>query len=426
MQFDEDFSPSEEDPGFPDKLLDRTMKHLPVLSRVDVEFKRAKTWKKINGFTVDVAPNGSCDEDPENICRAVMMIAVTHAEDNDLENPQYRAKFWVRDKKGATQRKTFQFKYDTNDEEAEPALDQIEQQEVLAVAFDRAITLINLQTSHIQSQNERIMEQSTLAGNQTAPLLSTIDTLVSKFHEGLTMQATALQALYDIDKNAKELELKAQNNKYLMDLLSMAAPKALDQFGAYLDRKKGVDSDGKKITTEADDESEADTEEAEKPKKERKVKKTSKPSPVFSPVFIADFDQPSETISSTVTSQDVIQSDPGKQKITTDEESDPGKIETEKNKEEPQPFAAFVQAFGKSITVGQWKELAEPLGEEQLENLKLAVRSADDGEAAVRVIEFKDSLRPSQFLGLQSVLDEEQKKVIEKLLEMISTIEDEM
>jgi len=239
MEPDELFDPVDTDPSIPDKLIDRTLKYLPNLVRVDVERKRGtNSWKKVNGFKVGADLNGDTDQTAEQVSGLIVMIAQSD-HDQDGGTQHYRAKYHARGKNGQIQRKTFAFKLTDESDEAEPTLDKLEEQEVLAVAFDRAISLIEIQTRHIDALNQQMLSQAQTQAGQTAPLLQTIETLVSKYHEGLNMQATALQAVAEMERSSKEVEAKAERDKALIDILAVAAPKAFEQFGSYLSKRKG-------------------------------------------------------------------------------------------------------------------------------------------------------------------------------------------
>jgi len=371
MQIDDQFDPTEDDPPVPDKLLDRTLKYMSSLVRVDVERKRgANSWKKINGFKLDSRNNGEPADDAEEVAGMIVMIAASHVEETGDEG-SYRAKYHVTGRTGKVDRKTFAFRMTADSDEPEAIMDDLEKQEVLAVAFDRAIALIEIQNRHIDVQNARILEQAQVQSGQTAPLLATIETLVNKYHEGLNMQATALQALFDNERSLKVEETKAERDKALIDILALAAPKAFDQFGEYV---KGRTQSGG--STKAKTDTTAETVEVEA----------------------------TET-------------------IPTDPKAPEGEPAQEMVLENP--LTVFAHAFRESIHSQQWMDLSESLTKPQMKALKEATTQEEDDATAEGIMVFKECLKPTQFLRLQRILDEQQQKMIGRLLELIEQYEPE-
>ncbi len=393
METDEDFDPVDTDPIIPDKLLDRTLKHFPSLRRVDVERKRgANSWKKINGFAVtSKTDGGEPDVEIEYISGMIVMIAqADHEEHGGTEH--YRAKYHVRAKNGSVQRKTFAFKLTDDSDEPEPIMDRLEEQEVLAVAFDRSIALIEIQNRHIDSLNQQMLNQAQTQAGQTAPLLQTIETLVSKYHEGLNMQATALQAVAEMERGVKEAELKAERDKALLDILAVAAPKAVEQFGNYLGRKK--------------DKEETEAEKAEKgengdPASESTIQSRNVARPASEKPPKAD---PKSVVKPAVAPEPEPEPEP---------EIDPDM--------ETKPLTIFAHAFRDSIHSEQWLKLSEALSRQELRLLKQATTAEDDEATAAGIVKFKEALRPSKYLRLNRILDKEQQEMVMKLLDVIET-----
>jgi len=380
MEPDELFDPIDPDPIIPDKLLDRTLKYLPSLIRVDVERKRGtNSWKKVNGFKSEASVGGDDDANVEVVCGLIVMIAQSdHEEHGGTEH--YRAKYHIRAKNGAVQRKTFAFKLTEDSDEPEPTLDKLEEQEVLAVAFDRAISLIEIQNRHIDSLNSQMLNQASTQAGQTAPLLQTIETLVSKYHEGLNMQATALQAVSEMERSTKEAEIKAERDKALIDILAVAAPKAFEQFGAYLGKKKAAEEGG---------EDGGGTE-------------GSEPIPTAgkNPQGEAQKPQPGPTR-------------PKPEKEGTVETDETHEVEIEN------PLTLFAHAFRDSILSEQWMALSEALSKLEMKLLKDATTAHDDEATSEGILAFKDSLKPTKYLRLNRILDQEQQAMVMKLLEVI-------
>lgn len=380
MEPDEFFDPIDPDPIVPDKLLDRTLKYLPALLRVDVERRRGtNSWKKVNGFKADASVTGDSDGAVEVVCNMIVMIAQSdHEEHGGTEH--YRAKYHVRAKNGQVQRKTFAFKLTDDSDEPEPTLDKLEEQEVLAVAFDRAISLIEIQNRHIDSILGQMHSQATTQAGQTAPLLQTIETLVSKYHEGLNMQATALQAVSEMERSTKEAEIKAERDKALIDILALAAPKAFEQFGAYLGKKKSAGEGG---------EEDGETERSEP----IQTAQTNPPGEAQKP-------QPGPT-------------EPKAKKETTVEADETTEAEIEN------PLTLFAHAFRDSILSEQWMALSEALSKQEMKLLRDATTAHDDEATSEGILAFKNSLKPTKYLRLNRILDQEQQTMVMKLLEVI-------
>lgn len=381
MTLDEEFEPIDTDPIIPDKLLDRTLKHLSTLRRVDVERRRGtNSWKKVNGFSVSADANGNTEGDVEQISGWIVMIAqADHDEHGGTEH--YRAKYHIRAKNGGIQRKTFAFKMTDDSDEPEPTLDKLEEQEVLAVAFDRAIALIEIQSRHIDGINTQMLSQAQTQAGQTAPLLQTIETLVSKYHDGLNMQATALQAISEMERSTKEAELKGERDKALLDILAVAAPKAMEQFGSYLNKKSG-------------NEDETPTEDKKTDPKGGKVVQIVPPG-----------------------RRATVQSDP-KPAASPSQEPE-HEAETEAEEEMSDPLTMFAHAFRDSIQSEQWMQLSESLSKTEMKLLKRATTALDDKATAEGVLAFKEGLRPAKYLRLNRILDKEQQEMVMKLLEVI-------
>ena len=366
---DELFDPIDTDPIVPDKLLDRSLKYLPSLSRVDVERKRgANSWKKINGFKVESEDASADDAGAEKVSAMIVMIAQSDHE-GDGGTQHYRAKYHVKARGGKIQRKTFAFKLTEDSDEVEPALEGLEQQEVLAVAFDRAIALINVQTTHIENINTQMLAQAQTQAGQTAPLLQTIETLVTKYHEGLAMQANAVQAIAEVERGAAEVERKSERDKALLDIVALALPKAMDQLGHYMRRKNGE--------PEEEEAAEAETE-------------------------------GENTASETQTPPQKPEPEPAQEET---EMQNPTNIEN--------PLTLFAHAFRDSIMSEQWLDLSEAMTKAELKLLRDAVSQDDDEATSEAILVFKDGLRPSKYLKLNRILDEEQREMVMKLLDVI-------
>jgi len=383
MEPDELFDPVDVDPSIPDKLVDRTLKYLPALIRVDVERKRGtNSWKKVNGFKVDSDASGEPDASAERVCGMIVMIAQSdHEQDGGTQH--YRAKYHIKVKNGQIQRKTFAFKLSDDSDEAEPTMDRLEEQEVLAVAFDRAIALIEIQNRHIDSCYSQMLTQGQTQAGQTAPLLQTIETLVSKYHEGLNMQANALQAVSEMERSSKEAEIKGERDRAILDMLAAAAPAFASQLGAYFGKRKedapGVDAPVETATV------------TQQPIE--RVRPTRPPHRAPQPRE-EEVDQPT---------YDPVQ-----------DSEDMAAKEAEEN-----PLTLFAHSFRDSILSEQWLSLGEALTKQEMKLLKDATTAENDVDTSAGIIAFKDSLRPTKYLRLNRILDPEQREMIMKLLEVI-------
>jgi len=369
---DELFDPIDSDPIVPDKLLDRSLKYLPSLTRVDVERKRgANSWKKVNGFKVEPEANTDGDAAAEHVSAMIVMMAQSnHDEDGGVQH--YRAKYHIKVRGGKIQRKTFAFKMSDDSDEVEPSLEGIEQQEVLAVAFDRAIALINVQTTHIENLNSQMLSQAQTQAGQTAPLLQTIETLVTKYHEGLAMQANAVQAIAEVERGAAEIERKSERDKALLDIVALALPKAMDQLGNYMRRKTGAPEEEEVDPDESEGEN-TDSEGQVPPPKPQPTPETTQPE------------------------------EPEMQNPTTIED----------------PLTLFAHAFRDSILSEQWLALSEVMTKVEMKLLRDAVSQENDEATSEGILAFKDGLRPAKYLKLNRILDEEQREMVMKLLDVI-------
>jgi hypothetical protein len=384
MTPDELFDPIDTDPSIPDKLVDRTLKYLPDLVRVDVERKRGtNSWKKVNGFKIDTEPSGEHEAEVEKVCAMIVMIAqADHEEHGDEQH--YRAKYHVRNKKGQIQRKTFAFKLTDESDEPEPTLDNLEQQEVLAVAFDRAIALIDVQTRHIDNLNAQMLSQAQTQAGQTAPLLQTIETLVNTYRDGLAMQVNSVMAVAEMERSSKEAEFKAERDRALIDLLAAAMPAFAAQLGGFFGKKK--------------DEEQTEAEQGAEPQAREQPRPRPQQAPHLAPHQRAQSQGKPEP------------------------EPEPEKTVPEKPKH---PLTMFAHAFRDSIQSEQWLALSEVLTKAQVKLLKEATTADNDSDTAAGILEFKDSLKPTLYLKLNRILDPEQREMIMKLLEVIDDYTDQ-
>lgn len=384
MKLDENFDPIETDPAVPDKLLERCLKYLHQVVRVDVERKRGKnSWNKINGYAVSRNAKGECEASGEEVAAMIIMIAQADQDERGT-NETYRAKFHIETKGGKLDRKVFAFSINAEDGEATATLDNVEEKEALVVAFDRVIALVDTLKTHIEAQNTQILESSRSNSSQIGPLLATIETLVEKYHEGLSMQANALQTLFDVERGMKAEEFKAQRDQALIGMLTAAVPRAFDQFGAYLRKKFSL----------------GDTPQEAEGAAQKPEATPGKPAPA-GPASQAPPGQPTAEPAA----------------------SEPKMTEEEERAMKEKPLTVFAHAFREGITSEQWIKLSQALSKPQLKKFSDALTAETDDATAEGILQFRKSMPTTRMLSLAQILSEEQMQMIMELLKLIEQYE---
>lgn len=409
MEPDQYFEPVEQDPTIPDKLLERTLQFLPTLVRVDVEHKVGKnSWKKINGFKINT--RGISDEpdaEPEQVAGLAVMMAQTHQSEMGDEQ-HYRCKFHCKDKNKKITRRTYAFKLSDDSFDPEPALTNLEEQEVLAVAFDRAMGFIGMQNEHITALHAKVLELSSMHAGQTAPLLQIIETMMVKYQEGLTMSANAVQAMAEMDRGRAEAETTAKRNEMLMDLLISVAPTAMQQFGAYLGvNVPVVQEDAQQTAETAAQKAGAALGNPPTAAQAATGQRAGAPQPQGAP-------RPGPQASTRTKPKP-------KPKPTPTPAAQPDtSAQDEMTAEEAQnPLTVFAHAFRDTIQGEQWLKLTEVLTKKEIALFREATSAENDKATADGIMAFRDGLRPTKYLKLNRILDATQREMIMKLLEVI-------
>ena len=371
MELDHQFEPVSDEVSIPDKLLERTIKfHGMNLQRVDVERKGGKTsWNKINGFTVAQGVDRTPKDDPEKITRMIVAISMADVEEEGADGV-YRGKFYIVEKNGEQKRKHCSFRQRLGgDDDTEPVNDYDEEDQqtsvhIMASVFNQALALINIQNSQIERQNDRIIESSKMSTAQIQQLLHTNETLVEKYHEGLTMQANALTLMLDVERNMESEKQRGQNAAKLIGLMEMALPAALTQFATYVNNQK------KDAKADEDDEDEDDNEE-----KSGAAQSTDEPDP---------------------------------------------EIAAMEKKIKETPLTAFSHAFMDSLNQQQLLDLADALTKKQMKLLRDATSKETDDDTAAEILKLRDSLMkaPQTFGRLQEILSAKQVQMVMRLIQI--------
>lgn len=373
MELDHQFEPVSDEVSIPDKLLERTIKfHGMHLQRVDVERKSGKTsWNKINGFTVAQGVDRSPKDDPEKITRMIVAIAMADVEEEGADGV-YRGKFYVSEKNGEAKRKHCSFRQRLGgDDDTEPVRDYDEDDEqtslqVMSSVFHQSLALINIQNAQIERQNDRIIESSRMSTAQIQQLLSTHETLIEKYHEGLTMQANALTLMLDVERNMESEKQRGQNAAKLIGLMEMALPAAITQFALY------AKAQAKKADGEEDDEEDDEEDSDNETKAETKAEAT-----------------------------------------------DPERAAMEKKIKES-PITTFAHAFMDSLGQQQLLDLADALTKKQMKLLREATSQENDPDTAEAIIQLQGSLMksPQTFGRLQEILSAKQVQMVMRLIQI--------
>jgi hypothetical protein len=82
LSLEENFAPPENEPAVPETLLERTITNLQNCQRVDVDRRQgANSWKKINGFELQLGADQYPSASPEVISQTIVSIAQHDVED---------------------------------------------------------------------------------------------------------------------------------------------------------------------------------------------------------------------------------------------------------------------------------------------------------------------------------------------------------
>lgn len=370
MQLDENFEPTADEFPLPEHLEQRVEKFWKGLKRVVIKKKVKKaSWKKVNGFATSVGIKDEPDDQPEHVATMIVAIAAYDVEDSGEEGT-YRAHFH-REISGKEEEKTFSFKQKFGGD-SEDVLDpsDADMATMIGTVLNAQIAFIGIQNSHVEAQNQRILDLSNASTKQIEQLLRTNETLVEKYHQGLAMQANALTLMLDVERNLEKDKQAGKNTEKLLDILKAAAPVAFTQFGQYLKAKAGVTND------DEDDEGNEDETEEGKPDEN---------------------DTSSNSESTTLT-------------------ADQRKLQENLRK---RPLTTFAHAFRDSITTEQWFDLTQVLTKKQAAALKQACYAEKDEETAEHIMEFRALLlkNAAKLAELGTVLNEQQMQMIMRLNE---------
>lgn len=372
MELDQNFEPVSDTVSIPDKLLEKTIAYCEMkLRRVDVERKTGKSsWNKVNGFKLGQDVSGNTKDEPEKIASMIVGIAMAAVEDEG-DDGVFRAKFYVTEDNGREARKHCSFRQllnDDNDTEPMRDFDAVEDpQAVMNAAFNQALSLISIQTQHIENQNHKLLEASTMSTTQIQQLLSTHETLINKYHEGLTMQANALTLMLDVERNMEAEKQKGANAAKLIGLMEMALPAAMTQLAVYMrDRNAQQSEEAPEDDEDHDDE-----------------------------------DDNEETSAGTQ-----AQPDPERQAM--------------ERKIKEKPLTTFAHAFKDSLTAEQLMDLSAAVTKKQMTLLKTATSQETDPETADAIVKLRDSLMksPQTFGKLQEILSDKQVQMVMRLMQM--------
>jgi len=356
MQLDNHFDPTSEAFPLPDRLLERVDKLSKDLVRVAVEKRIRKSWKKVNGFALSESIDGEPSDTAEHIATLIVAIAAYDVEDSG-EPATYRARF-VRIISGKEDKKTFSFKQGLGDD-SEAILDasDSDMSSIIGMVLQQQAHFITIQNAHLEAQNNRILEFSHSSTQQIHQLLKTNELLVDKYHKGLAMQSNAMALTLDVERNLAADKMKGQNQAALIDMLKMAAPAAVTQFGAYMQSRA-------------------------KPGEETQVEK---------------------------------------QEINAEnEEHTPTDIDLSSDIDlRTNPLTVFAHAFRDSLSSDQALEIGQLLSALELEALQFATSRGDDVATAEAVLSFRDLLMAGpNLVRISALLSADQTTMLLKLNEL--------
>ncbi len=370
MDLDEQFEPVSDAVALPDKLLASTMQHLAGLKRVDIERKQGKnSWHKVNGFTVEHDTLGKAKDPPERISTMIVAVAMTDVETNGADGV-YRAKYW-KDEDGEEKRRTFSFKQRLGEDGVEAVHNPEDEGDALMLfgqAMSQVLAFVQIQNAHVENQNARILSQSEMATSQIKQLLDTHETLINKYHEGLTMQANALTLMLDVERNLESDKQKGKNTEKLLGMMDKALPAALTQFSKYISKTGG-----------GEDEDEDEEEDG---------------------------------------GEDNSAVDTGGGKVVQLKQ-DPEKAALEKQMKE-KPLTTFAHAFKDSLSSDQLMDLTDALTKKQSRAFREATSKETDDSTADAILKFRDAMfkTPAVLGKVQEILSEKQFQMIMRLNEL--------
>ena len=407
MEYAHPFSPvSNEAPALPDKFLDRVSKLLSQnCTKIDVEKRVGKKgWSQVNVITPTHDAGGNMLDDGYSIAVALYHAAEFDAEETGYETESYRGKFWVQDENGDTTRRVASFRVNAETREAiAQNNDDNDELSLLGHVLGEFRGLLQIQTAHIENQNARILQMSQDAHASTKPLLSLVETLVSHYHTGLNMQSSALQTIYDIERAGAVEQARESRNAKLLEILMLAAPKALEQFGAFAGNQV---ASGRGQAPQALPTAHAAG--------IARVRSASGGSVLGT--------QQAQQMPAGVQAAAAGGADPGNGQASVQQLTPEQQAQQEMRRRiEEAPLTTVAHNFRDSLSSIQWLDAAQALTRKQLAALKSACTGTDEISTADGVRELKDQIlgAPKVMASLGEILDETQLKMVMALVQLL-------
>ena len=372
MKLDEEFDPTDDEFSLPDKLVDKVEKWWKGLERIVVEYKQGRSWKKVNGIGFKTDTDGEPQSDtPEEAATLVVAIAAYDVEDRG-EDGTYRARFY-RKIGSKVEKKTFSFRQTLGGDAAEVMdMGEMDPMTLFGSVIGELNKFVSIQSSHIEAQNGRLLEQSTVGTKQIENLLKALDEQMSRYHQGLAMQANAMSLMLDVERNLEADKQRGKNTEHLLEMMKSALPIAVQQLGRYMNKK--VEDDD-----EDDDDMVTDV--------------------------IADVKQPDDN-------------KPSEEALREKREIEEG-LRT-------RPLTTFAHAFKNSIDANdsQWLDIGAALNNKQMAALKKACMSEDDATTAQGILELQKLItkNPAKLAELTGILTEKQAQMIMTLIQRAESI----
>ena len=366
MKLDEEFEPTDDEFSLPDKLVDKVEKWWRGLERIVVEYKQGRSWKKVNGFAFKTDADGEPQGDtPEEAATMIVAIAAYDVEERGEEGT-YRARFY-RKIGNKDEKKTFSFKQGIGGDSTEVMdMGDMDAMTLFGGVLSEYNKLIGVLTVHVEAQNGRLLEQATVSTKQIENLLKANDEQMTRYHQGLAMQANAMSLMLDVERNLEADKQRGKNTEHLLEMMKGALPVAVRQLGRYMNAKAGVNDDSDDDDEDENEESGESGDEGTKP---------------------------------------------------TEEELEQDR-QLKKNLQE-RPLTTFSHAFRDSIKDGQWLDLGAALNKKEMLALKKACSSKKELTTAQGILELHRliSKNPAKLGELTKILSDQQAQMIMKLIE---------
>jgi hypothetical protein len=231
------------------------------------------------------------------------------------------------------------------------------------------------------------------SSGQFEPLLKVIDTLVSKYDEGLRMQATALKEMLQSKFDTKTAELEAENTGKMWDTLRQPLKVAAAQFGTKLSDVLDLDDDA----DDDDDDDDFDDDDFDDDDDD------------------ADDDDDLETDDA---HDDLPAADAQPGKPETDEGADVKKPERKNVKVDPNKrVVGAIDGLLNSVTAEQWFALQNTMSKAQYAKLREAHGSDHDDQASQCIMDLQRLLFQNipRAKKIRAVFTSDQFDALEKL-----------